>query len=37
MVGVFLANHLLDGLGIYLLCSAVFKAARGYPVRRWLF
>lgn len=37
MIGIFLANHVLDGLGIYFICTTVWKAARGYPLHRWLF
>lgn len=37
MVGVFLANHILDGLGIYVIATSVWKMARKYPVRRWFF
>jgi hypothetical protein len=37
MYGVFLANHVLDGLGLYLVITIAIKIARGYPIRRWFF
>jgi len=37
MYGVFLANHVLDGLGLIYLSTTIWKAARGYGFRRWFF
>jgi hypothetical protein len=37
MYGVFLANHVLDGLGLIYLSSIIWKIARGYGPRRWFF
>jgi hypothetical protein len=37
VIGVFLASHVLDGLGIYVISISVWKIARGYPIRRWFF
>lgn len=37
MIVAFLATHILDGLGIYMICTTVWKMARKYPVRRWFF
>ncbi len=35
--GVFLANHVLDACGLYLVVTAAVKISRGYPIRRWFF
>jgi hypothetical protein len=37
MYGVFLANHVLDGLGLIYLSTIIWKGARGYGIRRWFF
>jgi hypothetical protein len=37
MIGVFLVNHVLDGLGLIYLSSIIWKIARRYGVRRWFF
>jgi hypothetical protein len=34
MIAVFLFNHVLDGLGIFYMCSVVWKVARGYGFLR---
>jgi hypothetical protein len=34
MVAVFMAQHVLDTLGVFYLCSVVWKVARGYGFLR---
>jgi hypothetical protein len=37
MVVAVLANNFLPAIGVIYLGTIVWKAARGYPFRRWFF
>jgi hypothetical protein len=37
MLVVTMLNHILPGLGVVYFGTTVWKAAKGYPFRRWFF
>ncbi len=35
--GVFLANHILDAIGLLTIIASAVKITKGYPISRWFF